>query len=423
MARFRAVLAVEDVDTADGRRIAPGALSWRDLPLTLMAALTTEMVPHGGAFIAGRIESVTREAGGRIVAEGEYDTSEQAMEVERLVGEGTVRGVSIDVGDAVVEYDDVYDESGELAESTELLIQGTILAATVTPMPALADAMIENVGATDAPETPEAAPSDPEDAAPAAGASDHPPGATPPVDAPGVAATANPPLWWFDDPHLDGPTPLTVTADGRVFGHIAAWGGCHTGFPDQCRQPPRSHAGYAWFRLGAVLTAEGVEVPVGTVSMDTGHADLRSSYSDTIRHYDDTGTAAAYVAAGEDTHGIWIAGTVAPGLDAAQIARLRAAKPSGDWRRMDGHLELGAVLACNVPGFPVMRHAVAATASAGAPAHASLALVAVGVVDPDAAVRAAAARARHAIGVGAATAPAYRRLRLARAADAVRRVA
>lgn len=28
----------------------------------------------------------------------------------------------------------------------------------------------------------------------------------------------------FADPHIDGPTALTVTADGRVYGHLTAWG-------------------------------------------------------------------------------------------------------------------------------------------------------------------------------------------------------
>jgi hypothetical protein len=45
---------------------------------------------------------------------------------------------------------------------------------------------------------------------------------------------------WFRNPHLDGPTPLTVTDDGRVYGHLALWGTCHTGFDGVCIEPPHS---------------------------------------------------------------------------------------------------------------------------------------------------------------------------------------
>ena len=33
----------------------------------------------------------------------------------------------------------------------------------------------------------------------------------------------------FANPHLDGPTALTATADGRVYGHLTAWGTPHIG--------------------------------------------------------------------------------------------------------------------------------------------------------------------------------------------------
>jgi hypothetical protein len=56
---------------------------------------------------------------------------------------------------------------------------------------------------------------------------------------------------------------------------------------------------------------------------------------------------------------------------------LRAASLSGDWRRINGNLELVAALAVNVPGFPIPR-TQAAMAAAG-----QLALVASGVVEPE----------------------------------------
>lgn len=42
----------------------------------------------------------------------------------------------------------------------------------------------------------------------------------------------------FADPHLSGPTALTVTADGRVYGHLATRDVCHIGYGDRCVAAP-----------------------------------------------------------------------------------------------------------------------------------------------------------------------------------------
>jgi hypothetical protein len=72
-------------------------------------------------------------------------------------------------------------------------------------------------------------------------------------------------------------------------------------------------------------------------------------------HYDNTGTVAADVRAGEDEYGIWVAGALRSTLTDEQIREFRAAPLSGDWRRIGGRLELVAALAVNTPGFPVPR--------------------------------------------------------------------
>lgn len=89
--------------------------------------------------------------------------------------------------------------------------------------------------------------------------------------------------------------------------------------------------------------------------MGTLHAGERLTPSATIAHYEDTGTVAAYVRAGEDKYGIWVAGVMAPGTTEEDRVRLRATPLSGDWRRIRGGFELMAALAVNVPGFPVPR--------------------------------------------------------------------
>lgn len=172
------------------------------------------------------------------------------------------------------------------------------------------------------------------------------------------ASAADPPASWFQDPQLDGPTPLTVDDDGRLYGHVATWGTCHIGWEGVCVDPPVSESGYAYFATGELKCPDGCQVPVGQVTMDTDHPDTRGvTRREAERHYADTGLVVADIAVGEDEHGIWAAGAVRPSVmeDAERLRALRACGLSGDWRRIGGNLELIAVLAVNTPGFPVAR--------------------------------------------------------------------
>jgi len=148
---------------------------------------------------------------------------------------------------------------------------------------------------------------------------------------------------------------MTVTNEGRIYGHVATWGSCHIGFTDQCVTPPRSRASYQHYLTGEIVTEDGSRVPVGQITMDTGHAPLNANGARALAHYDNTGTAVADVQTGEDDYGIWMAGAIRPGLDPAKIRGLMASDVSGDWRRIGGNLELVGVLAVNVPGFPKAR--------------------------------------------------------------------
>jgi hypothetical protein len=159
---------------------------------------------------------------------------------------------------------------------------------------------------------------------------------------------------WFTDPQLPGPTPLTVADDGRVYGHLATWGTCHTGMSSTCVTPPHSESGYGLFHTGTQVTSTG-PVAVGRITLGTGHADIRLGMRAAAAHYDNTGAQVATVRAGEDAHGIWLAGALIPGTDTAKIEELRRSPLSGDWRTVGGTLELMGALAVNLPGFPVVR--------------------------------------------------------------------
>lgn len=199
----------------------------------------------------------------------------------------------------------------------------------------------------------------------------------------------------------DGPVPFTVYDDGTVFGYVATWGTCHIGFDGACVTPPHSAADYAYFLTGEYVTDDGSTIPVGTITLGTGHAAAQLGARPAVDHYDNTGLAAAYVTCGESEHGIWVAGVLASGMTPDRIEKLRGAVLSGDWRRIAGNLELVAALSVNVPGFPIPRLTAATTGRKPS------ALVASGVVvrdtpadtmtltlDPDVLVASAVKRAR-----------------------------
>jgi hypothetical protein len=163
-----------------------------------------------------------------------------------------------------------------------------------------------------------------------------------------------PPRAWFDNPQLDKPTPLTVTEEGRVFGHLAEWRKCHVGIGDACVMAPRTKTGYSHFHLGPVVCDDGSEVRVGKITLGTGHAHPQWGMMPARDHYDNSGWAAALIHAGEDKFGIWVSGSLTTNMSPDRVAELRRSPLSGDWRVVDGNFELIAALAVNSPGFPVL---------------------------------------------------------------------
>lgn len=179
-----------------------------------------------------------------------------------------------------------------------------------------------------------------------------------------------PPTEWFAKPRTDGLTPLTIDSDGRVYGHIASWQQSHIGMAGSIK-PPKSRSRYAFFQTGQLETAEGDMIDVGQITLSGGHAPLDATVADAVAHYDNTRSAVMDVAAFEDKFGIVVAGALRPNVTDEQLREIRASAVSGDWRPINGNLELVAVCAVNVPGFPIPRARVAA----GTP----VALVAAGV--------------------------------------------
>ena len=371
--RWEGVIAREGEMTGDGRLIEDGALRWDDLPIPLRVAFK-DVGGHDGAEVCGRIETVERRDGGDIYATGTFDLeSAVGAEAFRQVSEQMSNGVSIDTDDVAFRVmeredanapgassDDTPDEGGRVRvmqvapdDSVMVIESARLRAATLVAVPAFATARVYAAGqAPSASETPE------RDENVDSGAETARSAGADPLSRDSLTAAAiptAPPEAWFKDPNLTGPTALVVEDGGRVYGHIAAWGTCHIGQVGKCVEPPTSPSNYAYFRTGALRTAEGTSVAVGHLTMGTGHAGPRDSANAAAEHYDNTGTVFADVAAGEDAYGIWVAGSLRPGISAEQVRVARSAPISGDWRTIRGSLELVGALAVNVPGFPVPR--------------------------------------------------------------------
>jgi hypothetical protein len=360
--RFIIPLAVPtEVASGDERSFKKDSITSRDLPLPLMWQIKTGS-GHEGSVVVGRIDSIEYLEHGIGNVRGVFDVGPYGREAERMVRGGFLRGVSVDLDKFEAEVKEPTDDEKELASKKNSIKNEKIeveaarlMGITIVPKPAFQECYIimdeeptlelEDLPLVDGiyEETPE----DYEYQLAALAAS---------------AAPVVPPKAWFRDPGLRQATPLTIDDDGKVYGHIASWQTSHIGMGRGVK-PPRSASQYAYFRTGALRTDEG-DIQVGQLTLAGGHASLQASAEEAIKHYDDTASAVADVVAGEDQFGIWVAGALRPDVTPSQIRAFRASSPSGDWRPINGRLELVAVCQVNVPGFPIAR---AITASGGVP--------------------------------------------------------
>lgn len=352
----------EETETGDGRIFKKNAIDTRTLPLPLLWQIKTGD-GHDGSVVVGRIDSMERVDNGIGNARGVFDAGPYGREAERLVREKFISGVSADLDrfeaseDEEAEDDDASAKK-KIGNSKISVDKARVMAVTIVPKPAFEECKIYIEEDTENQSPQEAQMSVVPDGIYVDRVDESDADA---LVACGMIANAIPvvpPAAWFQNPNLSGPTPLTVDDDGRVFGHIAAWHVDHIGMAFGTK-PPRSKSGYAYFHTGVIRADDGKDFPVGQLTLNGGHATLEASAVEAARHYDDTGSAIADVRAGEDSHGIWVAGSLRPGASPEQVRALRASAPSGDWRPIKGTLELVAVCQVNVPGFPIARARVA----------------------------------------------------------------
>lgn len=364
---WHSVLCVEEVWTGDGRFYEAGAFTWAPLPLPFMADDENNDAHLNAKLVANivRIERVGNEVHGwmqKVDPTTMGADADRVMHLQGLIDTNQLRGVSVDMDspDFTVEMpmdmNDRYDEEMDVVlfdvnsetMSREVYHSMRIIGATALPFPAFQEAFVEAMAASFRAGL--------EVMTPDLGMA--PPGVTgwmlcdcgPEALIASITPPMHPSRSWFTASLTEETAPV-VTDQGAFYGHLAAHGSCHIGFGDRCVTPPLSRTGYAEFMRGELVTAERSRVRIGTITLGTGHADITLDAAAAVAHYDNTGTVVADVAVGEDQWGIWFAGALRPDITPLQVRQLMAADVSGDWRAVNGHLELVAILAVNVPGF------------------------------------------------------------------------
>jgi len=160
------VMAIEGMDTADGRWLEPGGISHRALPLSLLAQVRTPDGGGGGhdnAYIVGAITEMVRRPGPEVVQkttgqpfpEGTfvwsgkgwmYPDVPEGKSAYQMVMDRALSGNSVDLSDLVVELE--YPEDSNPDDPNERpsrmrMMQAVIAASTLVAQPAFADAYVE----------------------------------------------------------------------------------------------------------------------------------------------------------------------------------------------------------------------------------------------------------------------------------------
>ncbi|QPX62125.1 capsid maturation protease and MuF-like fusion protein [Mycobacterium phage Indlovu] len=330
-------IAFVGIETSDGRMLADGIeLSVRTPPLPMMWTKQTGY-GHEDAFTVGVLESA-RVDGDTVRGSGYWLNTGEADEAFNEACHKVSRP-SVDL--ASVEWKLTDEDGNEISEEDwwdmpldakviQTITAAELIGTTMVATPAFGETMIEFEAERQS-----------RDVAVVASAAE--------TFRPRVYPAAH-----FSDPGLTEPTLPTMDDDGRIYGHLACFGACHRSIQSACVMAPRSPSGYSMFHTSpAVHLDDGTRVPVGRLTVGTGHAPDTLSGGPALAHYDNTGTAWALVRVGEDKHGIWFSGVAAPWATAEQIEMGMAAPLSGDWRDFGQGLDLIAALSVNTPGFAV----------------------------------------------------------------------
>ena len=379
---FSGVLAIEGIETGDGRMIDRDALSWGDGPWPLRWQPMSTW-GHDNALVVGTITRLWRDSD-NIRTEGYLhddstveDVRAAVARVSELIATGTV-GVSIGFDDETVEVrlkKELYDEwraemeawmSGEPPEQTDpeevdgrvildkwssddmlwVFTAGRVREATIVDTGAIAEAALELA---------------PDEIAVAASlgfaASLSTKDRTAAFSNPnfGASGDEDPRLVWQEPQRAEEVggwgAPLTLTDDGALYGHATLRYRCHGSF-EMCITPPDYGGDLSRFLIG---DATGTGIPTGPLVLDTSHGVDDQGRVKSSEWLANTGMTVADVSAGFDAHGMWIAGRVRPGITDRELAALRGSGLSAEWHPIGGKLRCVGVLAVNASAYTVQR--------------------------------------------------------------------
>lgn len=362
-------LVVLNKRTNDGRLLRDGGFSTRELPMPFSSMFATTHGEPGQAVVTGILDEVTVNDDGTVDGRGWLLDTMTARQAGSLIQRKAVYGNSIELSVRKVDLKWDSDESKLLVDFLDYQLAAT----TQVARPAMEgcfvyledetfdfgdlgenfdDAATQNLVESNLPAV-----------TVGAGHYDGSFSSFTVVEDPAevkVELSGNePPAEWFAHPDLGQVTPIQVEApvDGlcRVQGYLCGWDSEHLGVAGIRLYPPRTGSDYPYFATGSVLCADGSMAPTGRLTYGGSHAEAEVDWQAAVAHYDNTCSAWADVAIGEDDLGVWVAGYVRPGTDAAVVAMGRASALSGDWRRVRGRLELVGALSVNSPGFPIAR--------------------------------------------------------------------
>ena len=341
-------LALMDTKTGDGRLLVGEGGGVRELPRAMKAAWTTGYGHEGGVPV-GVLSEVTFGDDGVISGKGWLLDDDNGRRQEYYLETSAIFHNSVDLAEVKVKVNWVSDDPADGEDFWTIdyigFEQWNIGATHFVDLPAFADAHGELMASFEQ-SVDRSKPLVVEFASTRINIMSN--------DEPSeiVASLAGDIVEPFADYHIpeaDAPTPFTIDADGRMYGHFAGeWGTCHDGIEGRCVVAPKP-AHYADFHAPGILTERGM-VEVGPVFFLGGHPRRPLGNGDAFAAYGGVENVIGYVRVVNGQIGPWCSGRIIPGLDAEAVYVARASRKSAHYR-IDN--TLAAIVCCNVPAFRV----------------------------------------------------------------------
>ena len=311
--RWEGILTVLGTQAGNLDKRLLKTVTWAELPLTLYAQ-TTNASGHDDAEICGNIDTIWVD-GNNVMASGLFEDSEEGRKIADLVEGGSLRGISVDLRDGVIEANELPDGSMQ-----QVWAEARVGAATLVGLPAFENARIKLT------EVPAMA------AASAKGVGPH-----------------IYPAKFFDKIKFKKATRLTITPEGEVFGHPVMWGRKHraqghetwTAKPSRQASMPDFNIGETHLDDGRIIasgifTSEGLHAPMHDSSWDKKTISrFVQGFRDKMmgnRYMEDVGLQFAQVVAWEDEFGMAVHGSLQPWVTSEQATRAMAGCTSIDTR-------------------------------------------------------------------------------------------